>query len=77
MHLGLGEKFSARDTAQLVLSDPDIVRHMTSVSYTLDGASAALNRVSPEHLDLSCVEAQSQWFVLCHCFLVLSEIQVW
>ena len=60
--LGLAEKFSADDAGQLVMPDPDIVRQLTSVSYTLDGASAALNRVTPE-LDLSSDQAQTQWFV--------------
>jgi len=66
MSLGLAEKFTAGDAGQLVMPDPDIVRQLTSVSYTLDGASAALNRVTPEHLDLSADPAQSQWSVLCH-----------
>jgi len=70
--LGLAEKFSASDAGQLVMPDPDIVRQLTSVSYTLDGASAALNRVTPEHLDLSSDQAQSQWFVLCYCVFLFS-----
>jgi len=61
---GLDEKFSAGDAGQLMMPDPDIVRQLTSVSYALDGASATLNRVPPEHLDLSSDQAQSQWFVL-------------
>lgn len=65
--LGLAGKFSASDAGQLVMPDPDIVRQLTSVSYTL-GASAALNNVTPEHLDLSSDPAQSQWFVLCRLF---------
>ena len=65
VHLGLAEKFSAGDAGHLVMPDADIVRQLTSVNYTLDGASAALNRVSSEHLDLSSDQAQSQWFALC------------
>jgi len=63
VRIGLAEKFTAGDAGQLVMPDPDIVRQLTSVSYTLDGASAALNRVTPEHLDLSSDQVQSQWFV--------------
>jgi len=65
--LGLDEKFGAGDAGQLVMPDPDIVRQLTSVSYALDGTSAALNRVPPEHLDLSSNQAQSQWFVSYGC----------
>ena len=61
---GLDEKFSAGDAGQLMMPDPDIVRQLTSVSYALDGASETLNRLPPEHLDLSSDQAQSQWFVL-------------
>lgn len=56
--LGLDEKFTAGDAGQMVMPDPDIVRQLTSVSYALDDASAALNRVPPEHLDLSSDQAQ-------------------
>jgi len=69
VHVGLAEKFTAGDAAHLMMPDPDIVRQLTSVSYTLDGASAALNRVTPEHLDLSSDQVQSQWFVCLLCFL--------
>jgi len=68
--LGLAEKFSAGDAGQLLMPDSDLIRQLTSVSYTLDDASAALNRVTPEHLDLSPDQAQSQWLVLCHCIVV-------
>lgn len=61
---GLDEKFSAGDAGQLMMPNPDIVRQLTSVSYALDGASETLNRLPPEHLDLSSDQAQSQWFVL-------------
>jgi len=58
---GFTEKFGASDEGQLVMPDADIVRQLTSVSYTLDGASAVLNRVAPECLDLSSDQSQSQW----------------
>lgn len=64
--LGLAEKLTAGDAGQLVLPDADIVRQLTSVSYTLDGASAALNRVTPEHLNFTSDQAQSQRWVLWH-----------
>ena len=67
MCLGFSEKLSAGDATQLVMPDPDIVRQLTSVSYALDGASSALNRVPPEHLDLTSDQAQSQWLVLYGC----------
>ena len=75
--LGLAGKFSAGDAGQLVMPDPDIVRQLTSVSYTLDGASAALNSVTPEHLDLSSDQAESQWFVLCCCVFFFGSLAYW
>jgi len=71
VHLGLADKFSAGDAGHLMMPESDIMRQLTSVSYTLDGASAALNRVTPEHLDLSSDQAQSQWSVFSYISVMI------